>query len=121
MNDPSGVSIGKAASRVGLSVHAVRYYESAGLIPAVPRTASGRRVFTNESLAWLEYAACLRALGMPVAEVAEYVRAASSGAPNAQARAQMRRHLDAMKRRRDELGEYIELVGAKLDAMERDR
>lgn len=114
----SGVRIGEAAGRVRLSVDAVRYYEAAGLIPRVPRDPGGRRVFDDASLAWLEHAVCLRALGMPVQQVAEYVAAASSGAAGTEVRDRMRRHLERMRHSRDQLDEYVALVEAKLLAME---
>jgi MerR family redox-sensitive transcriptional activator SoxR len=52
------MSIGTVAKRVGLQVSAIRYYESAGLIPP-PRRASGRRVYDEtvfESIALVQLA-----------------------------------------------------------------
>jgi DNA-binding transcriptional MerR regulator len=52
-NDPV-ISIGTLAEKVGLSVSAVRKYESEGLI--VPhRTASGRRLFSQGDVARVQY------------------------------------------------------------------
>lgn len=116
-----GLTIAQAAARAGISVHAARYYESAGMVPRVPRDDAGRRVFDADSVAWLEYAACLRALGMTVRQVAEYVGAAASGAPGAEALAKMRSHLELMKQRRAELDDYIALVEAKVTALENGR
>ncbi len=113
------LKISEAAAKTGLSAHTVRYYESAGLIPPVPRDEAGRRVFDEEAMAWLEYSSCLRSLGMPVRQVASYVRNASSGATDDESRERIRDHLDMMRSRRDELDVYIGLVEAKLDAMRR--
>ena len=52
------MSIGTVAKRVGLRVSAIRYYESAGLIPP-PRRASGKRVYDAsvfESIALVQLA-----------------------------------------------------------------
>lgn len=111
------LTISEAAARAGLSVHTVRYYESVGLIPRVARNAAGRRVFDGEAVAWLEYAACLRSLGMPVQQVAAYVEAATSGTSDHESRERIREHLATMVTRRDELDAYIGLVEAKLEAM----
>lgn len=109
-----GRSISDVAAEVGLGVHTIRYYEQAGLIPPVPRDAAGRRVFDEQSRDWLAYAVCLRALGMPVALVAEYVAITASGTHDAAHRAMMEEHLAELRKRRVELDHYIALVEQKL-------
>lgn len=42
--------IGEVATRSGVSIDTVRYYEKRELLPAAPRTASGYRVFTSETV-----------------------------------------------------------------------
>jgi DNA-binding transcriptional MerR regulator len=37
--------IGELAARTGRSVHAIRWYESLGLMPGVVRDGGGRRVY----------------------------------------------------------------------------
>ncbi len=106
----------EAADRVGLTVHAVRYYERAGLIPPVPRTAGGRRAFDDEALAWLEYTACLRALGMPVALIRRYVASVTSGSPTGAIDLVMQEHVEALRDRRAQLDRYIEMVERKVAA-----
>jgi MerR family transcriptional regulator/heat shock protein HspR len=54
MKDDPVISIGTLAARVGLSVSAVRKYESEGLI--IPhRTDTGRRLFSQEDLKRVRY------------------------------------------------------------------
>ena len=71
------LSVAEAAEACGLKTTALRYYEQAGLIPPVARDGSGRRVFTEQDLAWIRYAVCLRSLGMGVSDIARYVSAAN--------------------------------------------
>lgn len=63
-----GLSIGEVAKRAGVAATALRYYESEGLIPAVPRRR-GRRVYDAtivERLALIEL--CRRA-GLGIGEI----------------------------------------------------
>lgn len=117
----AGATIASAATHAGLSVHAVRYYESVGMIPPVARNSAGRRVFDAEAMAWLDYAVCLRSLGMPVRQVAGYVSAATSKGTGVAKLRLMKEHLGAMQRRRAELDRYIKLVQGKVAAMEHGR
>ncbi|PFG34642.1 MerR family transcriptional regulator [Sanguibacter antarcticus] len=76
-------SIGELADLAGLSVHALRWYESQGLFPRdVPRTTAGRRVFDAESVRWLALLTRLRDSGMPVAEMARYSALVRAGDGN---------------------------------------
>ena len=67
MTEPAqGLTIGQAAERTGLSVHALRFYEREGLLAsAVQRTPDGRRAYTEDDLEWLDLCVKLRSSGMP--------------------------------------------------------
>ena len=49
---PDRLRIGELAARAGRSVHAIRWYESQGLIPGVMRDAGGRRVYSESHPDW---------------------------------------------------------------------
>jgi DNA-binding transcriptional MerR regulator len=100
----------------GLKPTALRYYEQAGLIPPVARDAGGRRVYRDEDLAWIEYAVCLRSLGMGVAEIARYVSAAQRPDGRDEQLAMLVDHLDRMQAQRATLDRYIEIARTKLAA-----
>ncbi len=42
--------IGEVATRSGVSIDTVRYYERRELLPAAPRTANGYRIFTSNTV-----------------------------------------------------------------------
>ena len=111
-----GLSIAEAAKTRGLKPTALRYYEQAGLIPPVARDASGRRVYSDEDLAWIEYAVCLRSLGMGVADIARYVDAAHRPDGREEQLAMLLDHLGRMQAQRATLDHYIEIARAKLAA-----
>lgn len=69
----SGVTISEASRKYGLTPDTLRYYERIGLIPPVPRTKSGIRDYGEESCGWIELMKCMRAAGVQIEALAEYV------------------------------------------------
>lgn len=66
-NDPL-ISIGTMASRTGLAVSAIRYYESENLIPAV-RSPSGQRLFPRSALRRVSFILIAQQLGYTLVEI----------------------------------------------------
>jgi DNA-binding transcriptional MerR regulator len=78
-----GLSIGQAAKRTGLSVHALRFYEREGLLASpVARMAGGRRVYSEQDLEWLDLCIKLRCSGMPLAAIRRYTELVRQGPGN---------------------------------------
>ena len=46
----AGVTIGRLADEVGVSVDTVRYYERRGLLPAPSRTRAGYRTYGDDDV-----------------------------------------------------------------------
>jgi MerR family copper efflux transcriptional regulator len=67
------VNIGQAARLSGVSAKMVRHYESLGLLPAVGRTDSGYRQYTEAEIHTLRFIKRSRELGFSMAEIAELV------------------------------------------------
>lgn len=66
-------TIAETAARTGLSVHTLRYYERAGLLPHVERSQSnGHRRYSENDLTFIEFLKRLRATGMPIAQMQRY-------------------------------------------------
>lgn len=62
----------EAARASGFSLDTLRYYEREGILADVGRTASGRRVYTDENLGTLGFLRCLRDTGMPISLLRRY-------------------------------------------------
>ncbi len=62
----------EVAERTGFSLDTLRYYEKAGVMDAVGRTAGGRRAYTEQDVEWLGLVRCLRDTGMPIAALKRY-------------------------------------------------
>jgi MerR family redox-sensitive transcriptional activator SoxR len=73
-----GMSIGEVAQRAGLEPSAIRYYESAGLLPA-PARVSGRRRYDEDVLEWLSLIALAREAGFTIAEIRQLVSGFAPG------------------------------------------
>lgn len=71
--------IGDLARRTGKSVHAIRWYETRGLIPGVTRDSGGRRVYHPDHIGWFDFISRLRATGMTIARIGEYARLVKRG------------------------------------------
>lgn len=63
------VTIGALSRRTGVNIVTIRYYERIGLLPAPPRTASGRRLYEASAQHRLAFVRHARDLGFGIAAV----------------------------------------------------
>ena len=73
-----GYSISQVAARFGVEPHTLRFYEKEGIIHP-QRTASGVRSYSEENLAQLEMAMCLKSTGMHLKEIRRYFELVDQG------------------------------------------
>lgn len=66
------LTITDVAERTGLSPDTLRYYEKAGLISPVGRSAGGQRRYAAADLAWIEFLLRLRDTGMSIADMQQF-------------------------------------------------
>lgn len=109
------LSIGQVAERTGLSVHALRFYENEGLfLTPVRRGAGGRRVYSEDDVAWLTVCIILRASDMPLPVLRRYAGLVREGAGNEEERlALMREHEARVADRIGRLTESLDLIRFK--------
>ncbi len=67
------VSIGVLARRTGFSIDTIRYYERIGLMPKVPRSNGGQRLYGPEHVRRLAFVRRSRELGMTLRQVRDMV------------------------------------------------
>ena len=80
------MTIAEVSRKFDLSADTLRYYERIGLIPPVPRTKSGIRDYNEESCGWVELMKCMRAAGVQIEALIEYVALFQQGAETSEAR-----------------------------------
>lgn len=69
----SQYSVSEAVTETGLSAHTLRYYEKEMLLYEVPRDSGGRRYYTRELIDALKFISALRATGMPINGIKDYI------------------------------------------------
>ena len=72
-----------------IPVDTLRYYERIGLLPPVNRNRSGFRDYTEENRSWVQFIKCMRAAGIPVEALADYVALFQQGDRTREARKQI--------------------------------
>ena len=66
-------TIRQMAEKFGVTEHTLRFYTDKGLLPC-ERDAGNRRVFTEESVNWMQGIVCLKGCGASIEDIREYCR-----------------------------------------------
>jgi MerR family copper efflux transcriptional regulator len=115
-----GYRISQLAERVGVPATTLRFYESAGLLPA-GRTASGYRIYNEEAVERLGFIGAAKRLGLSLEEIAELLEVWERG-PCADVRDEMRQHLVARiadaERRAAELAAFTAAVQQAIEHLD---
>lgn len=80
------MTITEVSKKFDISADTLRYYERIGLIPPVPRTKSGIRDYDEISCGWIELMKCMRAAGVQIEALIEYVALFAQGDETIEAR-----------------------------------
>ena len=92
--------VGEVASRAGVNVETLRYYERRGLLPAPQREPSGHRRYDEETVRFLRAIKEAQAVGFTLTEIADYLRAARrSHSPSQALRIRMAAKIDEIDSR----------------------
>lgn len=66
--------LNELAEKAGMTKDTLRYYEKIGLLPMVPRDHQGRRRYPVRLLEWLRFLQQMKAAGMSLKAIREYIR-----------------------------------------------
>jgi len=109
------LTVSEAAVTTGLSAHTLRYYERIGLLNPIGRTESGHRNYSEFDIGWIEFLKCLRATGMPIRQMKQYVDAQREGDHTLTDRLQiLKEHRSSVLERIGELTRYLETIDHKI-------
>jgi MerR family transcriptional regulator, aldehyde-responsive regulator len=109
-------SIKEVAEKFNISPYTLRYYEREGLIPSVQRNDNGRRVYTDIDLGWLQIVCCMRATGMSISYIKNYVELCTNGKDTLEERRKiMLEQKEIIKEEIKKYTDLLELIDMKLD------
>lgn len=93
-------TIGQASKATGIKVPTIRFYEQEGLLKVPPRTASGRRLYSDDDVQRLTFIRHARTLGFEIADIRSLLDLADHpDRPCDQADEIAARHLEAVESR----------------------
>lgn len=108
-------SISQVAQRFGVEPHTLRFYEKEGIIHP-GRTKNGIRVYSQENVAQLEMAMCLKSTGMPLKEIKRYFDLVEQGDATLEERLHIfTDHHQRVLQQIEELQHYLEKIEWKID------
>lgn len=106
------MTIREVCEKYHISPDTLRYYERVGAIPAVNRTKSGIRDYTEQDIGCVENAICMRNAGVPVEMVVEYAKLCQQGDETFAARC------DLLKEAREGIVRQIEKCQRELERLD---
>ena len=113
------MTIAEVSRKYDISADTLRYYERIGLIPLVPRTRGGLRDYGEESCGWIQLMKCMRAAGVQIEALIEYVDLFQQGDATLDARkALLVEQRDQLVSRMAEMQASLDLLNQKIDRYE---
>lgn len=113
------MTITEVSRKYDLTADTLRYYERIGVIPAVHRSKSGIRDYTDEDCRWVEFAKCMRNAGIQVEALIEYVALFQQGDATQEARMQILiEQRDQLLTRMQEMKNTLYRLNAKIERYE---
>lgn len=73
------MTIREVAAKTNMSTDTLRYYERIGLLPPVPRNAAGIRNYDEYFVNFINFIKKLKASGMSLEHIIDYIRLAEKG------------------------------------------
>lgn len=105
-------TVKEAAEIMGISPHALRFYDNEGLLPTLSRR-NKRRLFSHEDLEWVYNIQCWRETGMSLADIRRYIELYREGDATIEERYQI------ILRQRDRAVEEIKAAKQRAKILQR--
>ncbi len=107
--------IANAASRSGLSIDTIRYYEKSGILPEIRRGSDGQRRFSANNMEWLTLLYWLRETGMPMKTMYRFATLVHAGDHTISERKEiLLAHSEHLKKRWADLDRCEDLLAYKI-------
>ncbi len=113
------MTISAVCKKYNITADTLRYYERIGLIPPVPRTASGIRDYDEQSCGWIRLMQCMRKAGIQISALIEYAALYQQGDDTLQERETLLKNQRALLQARiQQMNESLALLNYKIDRYE---
>lgn len=110
------IEIKDISKLMNLSPSTLRYYESIGLITDIQRNASGKRVYSEEDIKWIEMIVRLRKTRMNINKMKIYAQLRKMGDSTiAERKKIMEEYLASIEKEMEELSESRDYVVKKIE------
>lgn len=110
------IEISDVSKLIKLNSSTLRYYESIGLITDIKRNASGKRVYSEEDIKWIEMIGRLRETGMNINKMKKYAQLRKMGDSTITERKNiMKEHLEFIENKIEELSKSRDYVAKKVE------
>ena len=109
------MTIAEVSRACSIPVDTLRYYERIGLLLSVNRSKSGFRDYTESDRQWVSFIKCMRAAGIPVGALIDYVALFQQGDTTREARRQLLvEQREALRGRVEELQRTLDYLTEKI-------
>ncbi|HPT63230.1 MAG TPA: MerR family transcriptional regulator [Candidatus Atribacteria bacterium] len=105
--------ISEVSKKFDISADTLRYYERIGLVPPVNRDEKGIRDYTEEDCEWISFIKCMRAAGLSIKTLIEYVTMFQEGDST------IRERKNLLVEERQRLAERIEEMKQTLERLDK--
>ena len=113
------MNIKEVSERLDIPKETLRYWENSGLIPEVPRNASGYRNYTENEIKWALFIKAMRNAGMSVESLIDFVRLYREHSDSRGAQKSLvKEQYDILLAKRNELDKTLNYLSYKLDHFE---
>jgi DNA-binding transcriptional MerR regulator len=99
-------SIGEVASITGITISTLRYYDREGMFPTIERSNGGIRIFSDMEMDTLNIIECLKATGMPIKDIKQFLNWCQEGDAS-------------LQKRRDMFYERLEIVEKQMKELQK--
>jgi len=107
-------SIGEVANKLNIPTSTLRYYDREGLLSNVKRSSGGIRVFSDLELGALSMVECLKATGMQIKDIKQFLDWCSEGDSTLEKRRDMYlQRKEVVKKQMEELQNTMDVIEYK--------
>lgn len=107
-------TIGEMAKQLGVATSTLRYYDKEGLLPFMERSEGGMRVFRESDYEFLKIIHCLKATGMQIKDIREFITLVMQGNETIDARLELfQKRKVEVEKQMAELQETLDTINFK--------